>query len=411
MPFSNVIIVGGGPGGLIAAEILAKYGFQVSLYERNPWVGRKLLVAGKSGLNLTNNKPMPEFLDQYGVYRPALETCLTEFPPLILRQWADDLGVKTFIGSSGKVFPKGMKAAPLLAAWKLRLDGLGVRTCFQHTFTQIDPISRVVTFNSPNGFETIEYDAILFALGGGSWPVTGSTGDWGSVFEKWGINCDPLKPTNMGFNVAWTARLLEKFEGTPIKTVAISFTDAKGERKTRLGEFVITRYGLEGNLIYALSAAMRDAIALNGPLRIELNLLPNMEAASIGEKLRRMDPKRSLSTNLARHLSLPKEKIALLWESRHDLNQLTPTELAVLIVNCPITLQHPRPLDEAISSAGGIQMEQLDDFFMSKKYPGLFFVGEMLDWEAPTGGYLLNGVMATAVRAAKGIVKMLSDQP
>lgn len=407
---SRAIIIGGGPAGLIAAEILASQRISVSLYERNSWVGRKFLVAGKSGLNLTNNKPFSEFLEYYGSKRAELEPSLIDFSPSALRQWADGLGAQTFIGSSGKIFPEGMKAAPLLAAWKKRLDQLGVHFFFRHELTAFDPKNRTIHFKTPEGSISRDYQTLLFALGGGSWRITGSTGEWIRLFSEIGIDTKPLKPANMGFDVDWSEHLITKFAGTPIKTVSIQFSDKEGSRISKLGEFVLTNYGLEGNLIYALSAGMRDSIELHGPLRIELNLLPNASKDVILEKLTRVDPKRSLSTNLSRSLSLPKEKIALLWEVSPNLNKLPSSELAGLITCLPITLRRARPIDEAISSAGGVCLEQLDEYFMVKKIPGVFFAGEMLDWEAPTGGYLLNGVIATGARAAAGMTKFLVHQ-
>lgn len=403
----SVIIIGGGPAGLFAAERLALKGFKVDLYERNPSPGRKLLVAGKSGLNLTKDEPLEQFMDHYGKYKDQLRNALESFTPLDIRKWADTHRVETFVGSSGKVFPTDMKAATLLKNWRDDLQALGVSLRAGMKWVAIDPNDHELTFEDHQGHQKIQYDVVLFALGGGSWSITGSTGEWTEIFERIGIQVSPLRPSNMGFEIAWSDHLLERFEGVPIKTVSIHIAVQDLIQPSKIGEFVITKYGVEGNLIYSISSILRDEIERTGEARIFLDLLPHISLSTLLQKILSFPTKRSLSSNLARVLSLPKEKIALLWEVDRKLNELTPEGLSNLIKGVPFVLTRSRPLNEAISSAGGIQLSELDEYFMSRKYPGIFFAGEMLDWEAPTGGYLLTATMATANWAAEGMTNFL----
>jgi len=406
-PVPRVVIVGGGPAGLIAAEYLAGLEVEVDLYERNSSVGRKFLVAGKSGLNLTRDEPLTKFGEHYGSAREQILPALLEFGPTEVRAWARSHAMETFIGSSGKIFPIDMKGASLLRNWKADLIRSGVRIHTGWRWIDLDPAGRILTFQTSEKLFQVGYGTVLFALGGASWPITGSTGEWVEKFIHHGFKISPLQPANMGFEVEWSNHLIEKFEGKAIKTVTLSYNLPRGMVRSKVGEFVITRYGIEGNLIYAHSSFLRDLIQTQASAMIEIDLLPSIEVEQISAKLSQRDHKRSLTANLERFFSFSKQKIGLLWEADLNLNQLNDKQLAERIKHLPIRLNRCRPISEAISSAGGIQFAQLDEYYMSKVHPGIFFAGEMLDWEAPTGGYLLNGVMATGLRAAKGMYRHL----
>lgn len=401
----RIVIVGGGPAGLMAAEYLSNLNLAVDLYERNPSVGRKFLVAGKSGLNLSRDERLLEFADHYGSAREQILPALLEFGPNEVRDWAKSHNMETFIGSSGKIFPIDMKGASLLRNWKADLIRKGVRIHTGWKWIDLDPEARILTFQKSEKFYQVGYGTVLFALGGASWPVTGSTGEWVDKFIEHGFKISPLKPANMGFEVDWSDHLTKKFEGQAIKTVTLSYQLAGGLVRSKVGEFVITRYGIEGNLIYAHSSFLRDIGLASNDVIIEIDLLPEIAIEQISAKLSQRNQKRSLATNLERIFSLSKPKIGLLWEADSALNKLNNDQLAKLIKHLPIRLNRFRPINEAISTAGGIQFEQLDEYYMSKTHPGIYFAGEMLDWEAPTGGYLLNGVMATGLWAAKSIYR------
>jgi hypothetical protein len=413
----SIAVIGGGPAGLMAAETLARAGAQAAVYEAMPSPGRKFLRAGVGGLNLTHSEPREAFLARYGSRRPQLEPMLNAFGPDEMRQWAQGLGVESFVGSSGRVFPVGMKASPLLRAWLKRLDELGVKfhTGYkwvdlaiqeptEHaTRDQIPPAQRKTLslhFSTPAGPQTIHTDAVILALGGGSWSRLGSDGAWVPLLAKYGVKIAPLKPANCGFDVAWSEYFKTKFDGAPLKTVVASF---KGLRQQ--GEFIVTREGVEGSLIYALSAPLRDEIEASGRAVLTLDLAPGWTQARLAAALARPRGSRSMSSHLEKTVGLKGVKAGLLWEfvAREDFADAE--KLSAAIKSLPIPLAAPRPLDEAISTAGGVSFESLDEQLMLKTLPGVFCAGEMLDWEAPTGGYLLTACMATGRWAADGSMK------
>jgi len=393
----KTIIIGAGPAGLMAAETLAQNGLQVDIYDAMPSVGRKFLIAGKGGLNLTHAEPYETFVTRYrniADLRPYLDA----FPPDALRTWSKKLGFETFVGSSNKVFPEGMQAAPLLKAWRERLIVQGATFHFQHRWLGWDE-NQTLRFDTLEGRVLAEADAVVLALGGGSWPKTGSTGAWVSILQERGIPIQSLKPANCGFNIQWSEHFKTHFAGEPIKSVALSF---KG--RTERGEFVVTEHGIEGNLVYKFSADLRDAIEENGSATIHLDLLPDQEAAQLFKQPR---GKRSFSSYLKKETGLSGAKANLLWEV---LPHGTPPDLNVLgatIKSLPLTLLSPRPIDEAISSAGGIPFAALNSDLMLTDLPGIFCAGEMLDWEAPTGGYLLTACFATGKAAGEGLLNWL----
>lgn len=397
----QVTIIGGGPAGLMAAEVLLKGGSQVALYEAMPSPGRKFLVAGKGGLNLTHSEPREDFLSRYGARRPQIEPLLDLFGPDELREWAGDLGIETFVGSSGRVFPKEMNAAPLLRAWleKLRTDGLQIYT--RHRWLGWGKDDDLL-FETPEGKKRVKAGAVILALGGGSRPELGSDGSWIPLLEGRNIKIAPLKPANCGFDVRWTPYFRDKYQGTPLKAVALTF---KGQRK--IGEFIITENGVEGSLIYAISARIRDEIESSGRALIELDLAPNWTEEEVIQKLSRPRGSHSISKYLKRTVKISGVKSALLWEFVPRENFSDPEQLASAIKALPVPLIGPRPLEEAISSAGGVSFEELDGQLMLRALAGVFCAGEMLDWEAPTGGYLLTACFASGYAAGLGVLDWL----
>lgn len=400
----QVIIIGGGPAGLMAAEVLLARGLQTSLFEAKPAPGQKFLVAGKGGLNLTHSEPRADFLSRYGPRRPQIEAWLDAFGPDELRHWAHGLGAETYIGSSGRVFPKEMKAGPLLKAWLDRLQASGLQIHTRHKWVGWGKDHELL-FETPQGEKNLPADAVLLALGGGSWPELGSDGSWIPILEKHQVEIAPLKPANCGFDVEWTSHFREKFAGEPVKSAAVTL---KGIRK--LGEFIITEYGLEGSLIYAISAQVRDEIERSGNAIITLDLTPNWTAKEVFQKLSRPRGSHSISKHLKRTLNISGVKSGLLWEfvPREDFSD--PERLAGAVKSLPIPLVAPRPLEEAISSAGGVRFESLDDQLMLRALPGVFCAGEMLDWEAPTGGYLLSACFASGYWAGLGMANWLERE-
>jgi uncharacterized flavoprotein (TIGR03862 family) len=395
------VVIGGGPAGLMAAEVLLAGGMTVDLYDGMPSVGRKFLLAGKGGLNITHAEPSEKLLARYGARRPALETMLNEFGATQLQDWVHGLGVETFVGTSQRVFPKEMKAAPLLRAWLHRLRGAGLRIHARHRWTGWNADGALV-FSTPQGEATVAASSTVFALGGGSWARLGSDGAWVPLFEARGVPVAPLRPSNCGFEVAWSAHLRERYAGQPVKAVVASVTDANGVIHQRNGEFVVSDYGVEGSLIYALSAPLRDTIAAQGHVTLHLDLLPDHDAARVLAEVSHPRGSRSLTTHLQSRLGLKGIKAGLLREALTAAEMNDAQKLAAAIKSLPLTLTAARPIDEAISSAGGVPFEALDEQLMVKKLPGVFCAGEMLDWEAPTGGYLLTACFASGRAAGEG---------
>jgi uncharacterized flavoprotein (TIGR03862 family) len=408
-PRCRAAVIGGGPAGLMAAEVLSNAGQPVDLFEGMPSVGRKFLIAGKGGLNLTHSEPRSQFLARYGARRARLEACLTDFGAEQIREWAADLGIETFIGTSGRVFPGGMKAAPLLYAWRKRLEGAGVVFHVRHQWQGWDQAG-ALCFNTPDGKKKFDTDVLILALGGASWPQLGSTGEWTGILAEKGVLLAPFKPANCGFNVAWSDHFRTKFDGQPLKSVAIEFQGNNPVPLRRQGEFIITATGLEGSLIYALSAPIRDEIETNGSATITLDMAPDREIDFLTDRLSIARGSHSMARHLEKTVGIKGVKAGLLWEivPREDFADVH--KLAQAIKALPVRLESPRPIEEAISSAGGVLFEALDENLMIKALPGVFCAGEMLDWEAPTGGYLITASCATGRLAGKGARQWLEKQ-
>jgi uncharacterized flavoprotein (TIGR03862 family) len=400
-PKKTVAVIGAGPAGLMAAEVLSEAGLHVELFDAMPSVGRKFLLAGKGGLNLTHAEPLETFLARYGDRREQIEAWLDAFGPDALQAWAHVLGIETFIGSSGRVFPVEKKAAPLLRAWLRRLRAAGVHFNMRHRWSGWTS-DHQLAFNTPTGQHSVSVDAVVLALGGGSWSRLGSDGAWVPLLEAQGVEVAALRPSNCGFDVAWSDHLRERFAGEPLKSIAAHFTADDGSTQTRRGECLITEYGIEGGLIYAFSATLRDAIAARGKATLHLDLLPDWSVERVLAEVSHPRGARSLSSHLQSRLGLKGVKTALLNEcvSRQDMH--APAALAAAIKALPVHLVAPRPMDEAISTAGGVCFEAMDASLMLKAMPGVFCAGEMLDWEAPTGGYLLTACFASGHVAGSG---------
>lgn len=402
----HVAIIGGGPAGLMAAEVLSQAGIKVDLYDGMPSVGRKFLLAGVGGMNITHSEAYPAFLSRYAERAPQIAPLLRSFGAEALCQWIHDLGIETFVGSSGRVFPTDMKAAPLLRAWLKRLREAGVVIHTRHRWLGWDH-NGDLRVDSPEGEKTVQPDATLLALGGGSWSRLGSDGAWMLALEQRGVGLAPLQPSNCGFEVqAWSELMVSKFAGTPLKNIAIGLNDDM----PRLGECVITATGIEGSLIYALSAPIREAINQHGSATIHLDLLPGKPVDKIQSALSKPRGSRSMSKHLHSQLGLDGVKAALLRELTPADCFADPALLAKAIKALPLTLVKTRPLDEAISSAGGVMFESVDERLMLKQLPGVFCAGEMLDWEAPTGGYLLTACFASGRAAGLGMVEWLQGK-
>ncbi|MBP5958850.1 TIGR03862 family flavoprotein [Pseudomonas anatoliensis] len=403
---AHVAIIGGGPAGLMAAEVLSQAGVRVDLYDGMPSVGRKFLLAGVGGMNITHSEAYPAFLSRYAERAPQIAPLLRSFDADALCRWIHDLGIETFIGSSGRVFPTDMKAAPLLRAWLKRLRDSGVVIHTRHHWLGWDE-QGALRIDSPEGEKTLKPDATLLALGGGSWSRLGSDGAWMLALEQRGVGLAPLQPSNCGFEVqAWSELLVSKFAGAPLKNIAIGLNDDI----PRLGECVITATGIEGSLIYALSAPMREAINAHGSATIHIDLLPGRPVDKIQAALSKPRGSRSMSKHLHSQVGIDGVKAALLRELTDAAAFADPALLARAIKALPLTVVKTRPLDEAISSAGGVTFEAMDERLMLKALPGVFCAGEMLDWEAPTGGYLLTGCFASGRAAGLGMVEWLQRQ-
>jgi len=401
-----IAIVGGGPAGLMAAEAAMQAGGTVAVYDAMPSVGRKFLLAGKGGLNLTHSETPASFLSRYGAHADRIAPLLKDFGPGELRKWALGLGVGTIEGSSGRVFPADMKAAPLLRAWLNRLRSAGVKFHVHHRWSgwSDDGTLRFVT---PRGERTTRSDAVVLALGGGSWPQLGSDGTWVPLLEQRGVTVAPLQPANCGFDVGWTPHFRGRFAGEPVKTVIVSYTDREGRQRRQPGEFVVTETGVEGGLIYALSATLREQIAATGQAMLQLDLAPDRSADRLVRELSHSRGRRSVSGHMQSRTGMKGVKVGLLREFVPAQDFADPVRLVAAIKSLPLKLNAARPLAEAISTAGGVAFEALDERLMVATLPGVFCAGEMLDWEAPTGGYLLTACFATGRAAGAGAIAWL----
>jgi hypothetical protein len=392
----------------MAGETLADAGVQVDLYDGMPSLARKFLLAGKGGLNLTHSEPHARFVSRYGVRAVRMAQLLDEFGPQALRRWVHELGIETFVGTSGRVFPAQMKAAPLLRAWLHRLRQAGVRFHVRHRWCGWDEVGGL-RFSNPDGMRTVHANALVLALGGGSWGKLGSDAAWVQVLEDRGVAIAPLQPVNCGFNVAWSTHFRERYAGHPVKSVAAALADGDGPRDWMRGEFVVTEYGVEGGLVYALSARLRDRIMREGHAVLSIDLAPERSLEALAQTLHRPRGSLSLANYLRSRASIQGVKAGLLRElvSAAEFNQ--PASLAAAIKALPIRLLAPRPLDEAISTGGGVSFEALDERLMIRHMPGVFCAGEMLDWEAPTGGYLLTACFASGYAAGLGAKAWLQE--
>ncbi len=399
----QAVVIGAGPAGLMAAEVLAAQGVSVQVYDAMPSAGRKFLLAGRGGLNLTHSEPLDRFITRLHPRVPALETLVRAFPPEALCAWAEGLGVPTFVGSSGRVFPVDMKAAPLLRAWLHRLRAAGVVFHMRHRWLGWDG-QGALRLASPTGEVQVQADAVVLALGGASWPRLGSDGAWQPVLREVGVEVAPLVPSNCGFDVAggWSPYFAQRHAGQPLKSVAIEVAGT-----VRKGEFVATDTGIEGSLVYAVSAALREQIATRGQALLHLDLLPDRSTERVRAEVAHPRGSRSLANHLKGRLGLDGIKLALLHEvlAREDLHDAD--RLAGAIKALPLRLSATRPIEEAISSAGGVRWDAMDDTLMLRARPGVWCAGEMLDWEAPTGGYLLTASMASGRAAGQGVLRAL----
>jgi uncharacterized flavoprotein (TIGR03862 family) len=405
----NIAIIGGGPAGLMAAEAASAAGAQVDLYDGMASVGRKFLLAGKGGLNLTHSEITEKFLSRYGVRRAEIAPLLASFGPDAVRAWARGLGIETFVGSSGRVFPSDLKAAPLLRAWLRRLRLAGVRFHMRHRWFGWDA-QRRLCFATPEGNRSVQSNAAVLALGGGSWPKLGSDASWVPLLAEQGVQIVPLQPANCGFNVGWTEHFRTKLAGHPVKSVAIVVRNDAGAESWHPGEFVITETGVEGGVIYAVSASLRDEILAKGVATLRLDLAPDRDLPRLTHDLSRPRGKRTMATHLQRQAHIEGVKAGLLREVVSKENFVDPARLAASIKALPLRLVAPRPLEEAISTAGGVAFNALDERLMIRALPGMFCAGEMLDWEAPTGGYLLTACFATGQVAGAGAVAWLNKR-
>ena len=418
-PAGSALVIGGGPAGLMAAEVLSAHGVAVDLYDAMPSVGRKFLLAGKGGLNLTHSESMPAFLSRYGERESEVATLLAGFGPDAVRAWAQALGVSTFVGSSGRVFPSDMKAAPLLRAWLHRLRhpqaGCGVRLHMRHRWQGWQGSGSALLFDTPSGQQVLPVGhrvPVIVALGGASWARLGSDGAWVATLKQRGVDVRSLKPANCGFDVVggWSAHFKSRFAGLPFKSVALRFRSAHGQTFSRQGEFVATATGVEGSLIYAASSLLREEIAYAQTATLNLDLLPQLMPERVLREVAHPRGSRSLSAHLKSRLGLDGIKSAILYEvlGRDVMNN--PAALALAIKSLPIELGSARPVEEAISTAGGVAFEALTKDLMLTALPGVFCAGEMLDWEAPTGGYLLTACMASGRAAAMGALAFIERE-
>ncbi|MGE6781380.1 TIGR03862 family flavoprotein [Ensifer adhaerens] len=399
---NNIAIIGGGPSGLMAAEVLSERGHAVTVYDSMPTVARKFLLAGKSGLNITHSEDYAAFAERFGSAASRLRAALDAFTPEDVRQWAAALGTETFVGSSGRVFPKAMKASPLLRAWLKSLEGRGVKILTRHRWTGFQ--GKELVFDTPDRQKRINADAALLALGGASYPRLGSDAAWIPWLDEKGVAVAGLEPANCGFDVDWSETFRERFAGAALKAVT-----ATSEAGTIPGEFVISGSGIEGSLVYAHTSVLRDRLLRGERAELLIDLAPARTVEKLARDLGRFGSKTSFSNRLRKGAGLEGVKTALLRELSPDAARMPPPQLAALIKALPIPLERPRPIAEAISSAGGVAWDAIDDDYMLRALPGTFVTGEMIDWEAPTGGYLLTACFATGRAAARGIDRWLSQ--
>lgn len=404
----TVAVVGGGPAGLMAAEYLAIHGVNVDVYEGKPAVLRKFLVAGKGGLNLSRAEDFDLFISRYQERANVLAPILQKFGPTEIRSWIEELGFSTFVGSSNKIFPSDMQAVHLRRAWIQRLQQQGIRFHYNHRWLGWDPEMNLL-FGTKSGNTTIHPEVTLLTLGGASWPKTGSDGKWSEILQKQGISISAFKPANCGFNINWSDHFRNRYQGTAIKSVVLRFQPTYGKPIQQKGEFLITKYGVEGSLIYSFSAPIREEILSEGKAVIYLDLAPDWSHEQLLARLSRPRGSRSIANHLEKTIGFHGVKSGLLWEFLSRSTLENTDHLAGMVKALPIPLISPRPIEESISTAGGIRFEDLDDRLMLKDLPGVFCAGEMLDWEAPTGGYLLSACFSTGRSAAEGILEWLSN--
>jgi uncharacterized flavoprotein (TIGR03862 family) len=402
----RVAIIGAGPAGLMAAETLSLAGVQVDIYDAMPSAGRKFLLAGIGGLNITHSEPYDTFCSRYGDRQAQLRPILDRLPPSALRSWASGLGIETFVGSSGRVFPSGMKAAPLLRAWLHRLRSSGVRLHVRHRWLGWNSDGGLRLSNT-GGEISIKPEATILALGGASWPKLGSDGAWVSLLEGMGVDVAPLQSANCGFDVTWSEHLRSQFAGAPVKSVALTFTDVQRVTERRQGEMIIGSHGVEGSLVYAFSRQLREYVNAHGKATFTLDLAPGYEAERLLAEVSHPRGSRSISSHLKSRIGITGVKMALLHEFLSKEQFADAATLAAAIKALPITVHATRPIEEAISTAGGVSFRSLDEKLMLQSLPGVFVAGEMVDWEAPTGGYLLTACFASGLAAGLGVLDWL----
>ncbi|KLR60206.1 flavoprotein, HI0933 family/uncharacterized flavoprotein, PP_4765 family [Actinobacteria bacterium IMCC26207] len=407
----SAAVIGGGPGGLMAAEVLARAGASVTVYEHMPSMGRKFLIAGRGGLNITHSEPLEQFMTRYGDKQNALAQSVSAFPPESVQAWCESLSQKTFVGSSGRIFPLGFRATELLRSWLVDLETLGVSLQTSHRWLGWDQATGALLVaadeknSDPIQPQQLFPDITIMSLGGGSWQRTGSDGRWVPKFEEMGINVHKLRPANSGFLVDWTAEFITKFEGMPVKNVSVQ---ARGNPVR--GEMMITADGIEGGCVYAVGRELRAACDAQGNTVMLIDLRPDLRVEQVEQRLSTAKPKESTSTLLRRTIGLPPVAIGLLREATKNVLPRQAFDMAVLIKSLPLQVVATEELDRAISTAGGVAFEELDDRFMLHRLPGVFVAGEMIDWEAPTGGYLLQATLSTAVAAANGALSWWEEE-
>ncbi|WP_243647354.1 TIGR03862 family flavoprotein [Aestuariirhabdus litorea] len=401
----SVVVVGAGPAGLMAAEVIRAAGYRVQVFDAKPSACRKFLLAGIGGMNITHSEPYPQFIQRYYEKADWLDRALRRFDADALRGWVHELGIETFVGSSGRVFPRDMKAAPLLRSWLRRLREAGVEFHMKHRLLDLD--QHQLEFEHEGKRRVVEADAVVLALGGGSWPKLGSDGAWQAFLARAGVEIEPLQSANCGLLCSWSPRLKEQHGGSPLKNIAFQFTPQGGQPVSREGECILSHYGMEGSLIYAFSKHLRDAINRDGRAELLIDLLPSQSEAQLLTRLQRKKPKESFAKYLKRSVGLQGVKAALLYECVEREQLQDPRHLAAAIKALPVTFDGVCPIEEAISSAGGVCETSLDPQLMLNALPGVFCAGEMLDWEAPTGGYLLTACFATGRLAGEGVCQFL----